>query len=443
MSSENCLDVERYSQSRLYSNTESYSQSQLYSKPESLLENNKNIEQYLSSQNNINLENYLNEQPKLNLENYLSEEPNINLENYLNDDSNTNLENYLNKESNTNLGNYLNKEPDIKNYFNEEPDIKNYLVEDPNIKNYFNEETDIKNYFDEDPNIKNYLNEDPNIKNYLNEEPDIINFLNEESDIKSYLNEEYNTNLENHTNEGTSINIGNYFDSSVQELVEGNDQYISSCDQNNKKLKTQNTGNVYIKHINKWKGNCYLKDDLTFCFDRAHATSFYLSKVGNSTILNGDRVTINSGNKNLVLNSGKLNLIDQISNFPNTFIITDGSENIEPISYDKPIFLITDKNKKTALKYDWKMDTVNNNSGSQIIKPHNYPSLINSTYGTDINFFQFFLENPNNYSQSQYQNLSLQNTKHNRIAQLIREYRGAITITLLMIMLILTIMISK
>ena len=102
-------------------------------------------------------------------------------------------------------------------------------------------------------------------------------------------------------------------------------------------------------------------------------------------------------------NTNIIKLIDreQVQREVNSFIITNGTENTDPISYESPIFFISDKSRKTALRYEWGMDLIDsaeNSSPSEATnyKPRDHPNLINTTYGSTcemhINSFQFFLE---------------------------------------------------
>jgi len=135
-----------------------------------------------------------------------------------------------------------------------------------------------------------------------------------------------------------------------------------------------NIGNILIKHKNN-NQILYLKDNLTFTNNRFEASKFYLLKSGNTNILNNDRISVNYGNKTLLINptdlsnkgvsppclinNNTLRFVDRnnINYSVSTFVITSGSDSILPIQYDTPIFLLTDKYNNIALKYSHKTNS--------------------------------------------------------------------------------------
>src|SRR5437899_615902 len=96
----------------------------------------------------------------------------------------------------------------------------------------------------------------------------------------------------------------------------------------------QNLGNILLKIRDKWQGDLYLTESLTFSAQRAQAASFYLLKSGDSTILNGDRISLNVGSRTLVVSNGMVRMIDrdQLQREVRTFIISNGSDSTEPIT---------------------------------------------------------------------------------------------------------------
>jgi hypothetical protein len=228
-------------------------------------------------------------------------------------------------------------------------------------------------------------------------------------------------------------------------------------------------GNTLIKYTDKWRGAYYLKDDLTFTVNRTQAARLYLLKSGNSTILNGDLVTINLGNQIMVVdyNSNIIRFLDRnlTHNGINSFIITNGTENVEPIMYETSISLISDKNRKTALRYEWKMDLIANQeeinklghiSDAGNYRPHTHPNLINGDYGTScesyINTFQFYLE-PSDGTRFNIYPVDNPNTNTNRntievpsskiVYNSLDGYKSLILILLLMITLVLCVLVSR
>lgn len=112
-------------------------------------------------------------------------------------------------------------------------------------------------------------------------------------------------------------------------------------------------GNIHIKHNNTWHESLYLCEDLTFVPDINQAAKLYILKSGNTNIINGDRVSINLGNKILTINNdNQIKFIDrdQLRDENDTFIINNGSDTTDPITYDTPVFLISNTLAGYALK---------------------------------------------------------------------------------------------
>jgi len=213
-----------------------------------------------------------------------------------------------------------------------------------------------------------------------------------------------------------------------------------------------NLGNLIIKHNDKWRGDYYLRDDLTFTVDRKAAGRFYLLKSGNTSILNGDRISINCGNKVLSIDrDNTIRLIDRENNYnTTTFIITNGTDNTDPIAFETSLYLISDKDEKKALKYDWGMDLVGPIDniiipGAVNFKPQQQPKMINGSYAdicpTYINTFEFLLEKADG---------PITNLDTSRVSAVLPKtnelndgYKGAFMIVLLMIVLVLCIILLR
>lgn len=222
-------------------------------------------------------------------------------------------------------------------------------------------------------------------------------------------------------------------------------------------------GNILIKHNDKWRGDYYLKDDLTFTTDRSLAARFYLLKSGDTTILNGDRISINSGNKTLsISNSNTLQLVDREQHYHNfnTFLITNGTDHTDPITFETILYFISNRDDRTALKYEWSMDLIGMNDialpgslpgsfpgslpGSLSYKPRSNPSLSNSSYNdvcpTYINSFEFLLEKADRAIitlDGSHATLTKPNKND------FDNYKGAFLIFLLFVILILCILVNK
>jgi len=206
-------------------------------------------------------------------------------------------------------------------------------------------------------------------------------------------------------------------------------------------------GNILIKHHDTWRGDYYLKDDMTFTADRSSACRFYLLKPGDTTINNGDRVSINSGNRTLSSdNTDKILLTDRNNHTNITCIISNGTDNLDPITYEGSLFFITDKIAKKALCYDWKMELIEN---SRTPHPSNSPIIINKTYGNDslgensplnINSFRFFLEKADRPITRVE---AIPQATQSKTYEVIHEYKGVFLIVFLMMILVFCIMIEN
>lgn len=211
-----------------------------------------------------------------------------------------------------------------------------------------------------------------------------------------------------------------------------------------------NLGNILIKHHDKFRGDYYLKDDLTFTTDRSLAAKFYLLRSGDSSILNGDRISINLGYRTLIIDDdNQVMLIDREHSYRNvnTVIITNGTDSTDPITFDSVVYLITDKKNKEALKYDWSLNLIDSNNSYNDItnyKPKESPILTIFKYGgnskVEISSFEFILER----ADGPITNLIQQNDRlEQRAPKSFEGYSGALLILLLMIVLVLCLIISN
>ena len=206
-------------------------------------------------------------------------------------------------------------------------------------------------------------------------------------------------------------------------------------------------GNTFIKHNDRWRGDYYLREDLTFTVDRSQACKFYLLKPGDTTILNGDRIGIHVGSRTLVVDSNRnLRLVDREqlisrSREISTFIVTNGSDNTDPITYESSVFFISDRNNGSALKYEWGM----NLSSDSAYRPHDHPALTNGNYNTtesSSNSFQFALERSES-PITRAISISAPSSHRPKSSDLLSGYKGAVMIVLLMVILVLSVLASK
>lgn len=215
------------------------------------------------------------------------------------------------------------------------------------------------------------------------------------------------------------------------------------------------SGNLFIKHNDKWRGDYYLKEDFEFTTDKNLAARFYLLKSGDTTILNGDRISINCGSRVLVIDeSNQIKLVDRelCHHGINSFIIGNGTDNTDPINFDSGVFFITDKDEKIALRYIWGMDLIDpsdTDTDASNYKPRNHPNLTHENYGNvceaNIGSFQFQLERATVPVTAIEDNRTIAVPpikQSSRSWDLFDRYKGAVMLFLLMIILILCIVIG-
>lgn len=220
-------------------------------------------------------------------------------------------------------------------------------------------------------------------------------------------------------------------------------------------------GNILIKHNDRWRGDFYLKEDLTFTIDRTKAARFYLLKSGDTTILNGDRISVNSGNRTLNLSeNNELHLADRALADQNirgttTFLISNGTDNTDPITFETHIYLISNREQRLALKYEWGMElitpggAIEGDVNAANYKPRSHPTLINEDYGTGtvsgVSAFQFSLEradSPITTTESS-RNMIAKTSPIKGITELFDNYHGALLLLLLLVILVLCIVVSR
>lgn len=205
-------------------------------------------------------------------------------------------------------------------------------------------------------------------------------------------------------------------------------------------------GDTLIKHHDAWNGDCYLQDDLTFTSDRSAAARFYILKSGNTRIQNGDMITINTGNKTLAVDRQR-NIVlrdrDQITNEEMSFILTDGSTSTAPISYDSALFILSDRRNRIGLKFEWEINSIDN-PGAINHHPGQRPyltntSCLNMTDGT-MGFYHFKLEKADGQRSSR--NVVAAEAKSEPFSWT-KGWSGAVLVVMLMIILVLSILVSR
>ena len=187
-------------------------------------------------------------------------------------------------------------------------------------------------------------------------------------------------------------------------------------------------GNILIRYNDRWRGPCYLTDTLTFTTNKAQASRFYLLKSSDTMILNGDRVSFNHGNRTIMISEqNKVVLRDRelINREINTFIITNGLDNTEPIGFDIPLLILIrnrDREEEYGLCYG--------NPGLHS------PAMLNAAIidPEHIHTFTFYLERSDDAITNK---VTVSNKKYDE------SYRNAVIIVLLLIVLILTMIVNK
>lgn len=209
-------------------------------------------------------------------------------------------------------------------------------------------------------------------------------------------------------------------------------------------------GNIIIKYNDNWRGNYYLKEDLTFTTDRSKSARFYLLKSGDTSILNGDRISLHVGSKTLVINTNGIpSLLDrnQISQEITTFIITNNVDGIESISYESNISLASDIANNKYLKFDWvrKLNGDNYREDFESYPTSLIPQLtINQLSADEKNLerYIFLLEradNPISHSELSRPSITLPTPAPSKTD----VYKGFMMITLLVVILILLVIINR
>lgn len=160
-----------------------------------------------------------------------------------------------------------------------------------------------------------------------------------------------------------------------------------------------NVGTTVLKHHDKWRGDYYLRDDLTFTPHKAQAARVYLLKAGDTSIINGDRISINCGNKVLVVtreNDVRFMDRDQIYHEVRTFTVTDGTDNVTPVTHDTPLYIVSDRQRTLALRYHWSMEPTAADPEANVRWPASCPNLVNEEMvapeNSDIRSFTFAFE---------------------------------------------------
>lgn len=206
---------------------------------------------------------------------------------------------------------------------------------------------------------------------------------------------------------------------------------------------------ILIHHTDSWRGNYYVSEDMTFTSNVHEAVKCYLLKPGDTSILNGDRISINTGNKTLVVtpeNEVKFMDRETITREISTYIITNGTDSVEPIAFDMPIFLIVDNNARTALRYKWSTDLLTSQ-----VTPSDQPNLIVDGYGEVAPaVFELRLKNADTPNITQHaQRPDAQRPDAQRPDASLRqrllsdEYKKAALLIILLIILIVSIVMSK
>ncbi len=189
-------------------------------------------------------------------------------------------------------------------------------------------------------------------------------------------------------------------------------------------------GNTLIRYNDRWRGPCYLTENLTFTPNKNKACRFYLLKPSDTLILNRDHISINCGNRTLTADEhNKVTMTDRgfIAREISTFVITNGLDNTEAITYDAPLFLLSSATQEDkALCYVHPGFQTPASLGNDVI---------NSEL---INTFTFYLERADDSIINKVALSNPMNAKRDG-----DSYRNAVLIVLLLIILMLTMILNK
>lgn len=200
-------------------------------------------------------------------------------------------------------------------------------------------------------------------------------------------------------------------------------------------------GNIVISHYDPvWKTMYYLCDDMTFTTDERYAARCYLLKPGDTAVNNGDRISINTGNRTLVIDTkGKVKFMDRelIKNETSTFVVTNGTPDVRGIGYSSSeYFLIANKDNKMALRCKWFTNLIDTTADMR-------PELISDCYEEAIPAqFAFSFD----YAPKHREHPVVQETRavaSRTSRELIEQYKNEMLLLLLMITLVLCLVISK
>lgn len=209
-------------------------------------------------------------------------------------------------------------------------------------------------------------------------------------------------------------------------------------------------GNIFIKYNDKWRGALYLYEDMTFGTDKNQAAKFYLLKCGDGSVLNGDRISINSGNKVLSIIDNDIRMVDRlftVCDISDPIIITNGNDDTDPVLHDVPYFFITNKDTYTALKYEVILDLADMSKYNE-----QHPKLVNATYNNgnepNVQSFQFYLEKVASHEQSTSNQHETQTQHATAVAEspvthILDKNKPAIFIILLFLVLLMVIFLSN
>lgn len=195
-----------------------------------------------------------------------------------------------------------------------------------------------------------------------------------------------------------------------------------------------NSGVCYIKHLDKWQGECYLTENMEFTTNKSYAAKFYLLGIASTNnIFNGDMVTINCGYKIISVNTNGIQLLNRtdLTDSIQTFRITTGYQDDTVISYGSPISFILDTKEHLALKYDYTVDLTSHRSRENLHR------LSIGDCSDNIDPYMFYIERCDSPS------ISLHSPNHLLSTSSSPDYKNIIVLCSLMLLLCTCIIISS
>lgn len=236
-------------------------------------------------------------------------------------------------------------------------------------------------------------------------------------------------------------------------------------------MNSAQVGNLIITFTDRYQSKFYLTTQLQFTKNLTEAGLFYLLKSDETPICSGDRVSINTSNKVLVITDDtkggatggpdakqKILLIDRnIAHRYSTteFIIRDQKQSDQPIDFHSKLFFIIDEEQKLALRFYYSLSLGNEDNDIPILTYGSYDE--GREIGIDIFQFSFLdartvttIGGPGGYGGSAASGFTtasggkLQQTEDSAaVSRGLDNYKGILLIIILLVILAIFLMINE